>query len=179
MDMTEKTLDSREVYRGKIFTVTRDDIALPNDSRSIREIVHHNGGVCCAAFNDRDELALVRQYRYAFGEVLTELPAGKLEPGELPDEAIRREVREEIGAECSGWRCMGRLYPTPGYCTEIIHLYACRINSIGDTHFDSDENLETLFVPFERAVRMVLAGELTDAKTQTLILRLFAERKMN
>jgi len=103
---------------------------------------------------------------------VTELPAGKLEQGELPEEAIRREMLEEVGAHCTDWKDMGKLYPTPGYCNEIIHLYACRIESIGEQNPDEDEFLEVEFIPLDKAVDMVMAGELPDSKTQTLVLKL-------
>ena len=179
MNMTEEKISSEEIYNGKVIRVTRDKVTAHGESGVIeayREVVHHHGGVCVAAFNDRDEIALVRQFRYAYGEVVTELPAGKLEKGELPDEAVKRELREEVGAEGVDWRFLGNLYPSPGYCNEIIRLYTCRIAAVGETDFDEDENLECEFVPFEKAVRMALAGELPDSKTQTIILKLAAER---
>ena len=172
-DMTERTVQQNEVFRGRIFTAYNDEVEVPGGALTRREYVSHRGGVCCAALNERNELAFVSQYRYAYGQVVTELPAGKLEEGEQPEEAIRREVKEEIGAECSGWRDMGKLYPTPGYCTEIIHLYRCRVTSIGDTDFDDDECIETLWVPLEQAMQMVMSGEIADSKTQVLILKTY------
>ena len=171
-DMTERTLKENEVFRGRIFTAYDDEIEVPGGGHSRREYVSHRGGVCCAALNERDELAFVSQYRYAYRQVVTELPAGKLEPDELPEEAIRREIKEEIGAECSGWRDMGRLYPTPGYCNEVIHLYACRIDSIGEQSPDEDECLEVEYIHIDKAVEMVMAGQLPDSKTQVLVLKI-------
>ena len=176
MDMTEKTVASREVFSGRVMRVFLDEVELPDGRHAAREILRHNGGVCCAVLNSRDEIAFVRQYRYVYGRVVTELPAGKLEPGEAPDDAVKREVREETGAEGTEWRSMGELYPTPGYCGEIIHLYACRLAEMGETQPDDDEFLETLWVPFDEAVQMVMRGELPDSKTQVLILKLAQER---
>jgi len=176
MDMTEKTVSSRNVFDGKIIRVFLDEVELPDGSRAPREILRHNGGVCCAVLNDRDEIAFVRQYRYVYGEVVTELPAGKLELGEDPFDAVRREVHEEIGANGTEWREMGKLYPTPGYCGEIIHLYACRLSSEDEPQPDEGELLEAMWIPFDEAVQMVMRGELPDSKTQTLILKLAQER---
>ena len=170
-DMTERTVQQNEVFRGRIFTAYNDEVEVPGGALTRREYVSHRGGVCCAALNERNELAFVSQYRYAYGQVVTELPAGKLEEGEQPEEAIRREVKEEIGAECSGWRDMGKLYPTPGYCNEVIHLYACRIDSIGEQSPDEDECLEVEYIHIDKAVEMVLAGQLPDSKTQVLVLK--------
>lgn len=170
-DMTEHTLKKNEIFRGRIFTAYDDEVTLPNGNTSRREYVSHRGGVCCAALNDKNELAFVSQYRYAYGQVVTELPAGKLEKGEDPDDAIRRELREEVGAEGTGWRSMGTLYPSPGYCNEVIHLYACRIGEVGEQQPDEDECLEVEFIPLEKAVEMVMAGQLPDSKTQVLVLK--------
>lgn len=170
--MVERTVEQRPVFQGRIFTAYNDRVEIPGGKLTTREYVSHHGGVCCAALNDRGELAFVRQYRYAYGQVVTELPAGKLEPGELPEETIRREIREEIGALCTDWQDMGKLYPTPGYCNEVIHLYACRIESIGEQSPDEDECLEVEYIPLEKAVEMVMAGQLPDSKTQVLVLKL-------
>lgn len=171
----EKTISSDEIYNGKVIRVTRDTVSVPGGT-AYREIVHHHGGVCCGALNDRGEIALVSQYRYAYGRIVTELPAGKLEQGEQPFDAIKRELREEIGAEGRNWRFLGRLYPSPGYDNEIIWLYTCDIDSIGDTHFDDDEQLAEQYLPLEEAVRLVMNGDIPDSKSQTIILKLAVER---
>ncbi|MBE6753667.1 MAG: NUDIX hydrolase [Ruminococcaceae bacterium] len=178
MEMKEHQVSRQTVYEGKIICVHRDNILTADGNPALREIVEHHGGVCCAALNDRGELAFVSQYRYAYDKVVMELPAGKLERGEEPFAAIQRELQEETGAVGTDWQDLGELYPTPGYCTEIIHLYSCRVKSIGETHFDEDENLEIRFIPLEEAVRMVMAGELPDSKTQALVMRVwFAEQQ--
>lgn len=177
--MEERTLEKHEMFRGRIFTAYNDRVSLPNGKESFREYVSHHGGVCCAALNDRGELAFVRQYRYAYGQVITELPAGKLEPGEDPEDAIRREILEEVGAQCTDWQSMGVLYPTPGYCNEVIHLYTCRIESIGAQHPDEDECLDVIFIPLSEAVDMVMRGELPDSKTQLLVLKLAEYMRKN
>lgn len=172
MDLAEKTLTSKVLYDGVIIRAELDSALLPDGTTANREVVRHPGGVCVAALNDKNELAFVRQYRYPYAEIVSELPAGKLERGEDPFEAVKRELKEETGAQSDSWKDMGWLYPSPGYCDEIIHLYACRISSVGEQTPDEDEFLEAEYVPLEKALEMVMRGELRDAKTQTLILKL-------
>lgn len=176
-DLREEQLSRRDIFSGHIFRVHVDEVRLPDGSTSSREVVDHNGGVCVAAVNEKGEIALVRQFRYAYGKTVTELPAGKLEKGENPDDAIRRELREEVGAEGKNWHSMGRLYPTPGYVSEVIHLYSCDISGdIGEQQLDEDEFLNVEFVPLCKAAEMVLSGEIEDSKSQTLILKCAIER---
>ena len=172
MNLTEKTTEVNTVFAGRIITVEHNTVELPNGAAAKREIVRHPGGVCVAAVNAAGEVAMVRQFRIPYEEVLLEVPAGKLEPGEDPLEAIKRELREEVGAVGAGWREMGLLYPSPGYCAEVIYLYACEITEMRAACPDEDEFLEGEFIPLPRLVDMVLAGEIRDAKTQALILKL-------
>ena len=123
-------------------------------------------------------LPFVRQFRYPYKEIVTELPAGKLEKGEDPFDAIRRELAEEVGAQGTNWRSMGKLYPSPGYCGEIIYLYACDIDVSGESHPDEGEFLEVEYIPLKKAVEMVLDNRLPDSKTQTLVMKLWFEKHM-
>lgn len=171
MELFEKTLEKNYVYQGKIINVCRDTVELPNGKTSIREKVEHNGGVCVAPITANNELIFVRQFRYAYDTVLLELPAGKLEKGEDPFEAGKRELEEETGFVAGKYYDLGKFYPTPGYCGEIIYLYAASQLSSTHMHLDEDEYLEVEKIPLDKAVDMVLAGEIPDGKTQTLIMR--------
>lgn len=173
--MKETTLRQTYHFKGRIINLRVDDVALSDGSQTIREVVEHPGGVCVAALTPDGKLPFVRQFRYPYGEIVAELPAGKLEKGEDPLEAVKRELAEEVGAHGTNWRSMGNLYPSPGYCGEIIRLFACDIDVSGDSHPDEGEFLEVEYIPFAKAVDMVMAGELPDAKTQTLVLKLMAE----
>ena len=124
-----------------------------------------------AALTPDNRIYLVRQFRYPYKQVVLETPAGKLEPGEDPDEAIRRELREETGVTADGFLKLGDFYPTPGYTDEIIRLYACRAQSQGATDFDDDEFLEVETLPIGEAVQMVMDNRIPDGKSQALILR--------
>ena len=172
MKLFEKTLHSETKFEGRIITVKLDDVELENGSHAKREIVCHNGGVCAAVLTENDEILLVRQFRYPYQEVLLELPAGKLEKGEDPFEAGKRELKEETGAVANKYISLGKLYPTPGYCGEIIYMYLATELEFGEQSPDEDEFLEVYKISLEKAVEMVMAGDLPDSKTQTMILKI-------
>lgn len=170
MELTEKTLTSREVYRGRILRVREDTVRLPNGKTAEREVAEHPGGVGILALDGGDVL-LVRQYRYAFSRVLTEIPAGKREPGEEPFVTAQRELREEIGATAGKWAELGALIASPGCYGEVLYLYMAQELTFGDTHPDEDEFLDVVRMPFDRAVELCMTGELTDAKTVIALLK--------
>ena len=123
MDFEEKTLDSNIVYDGKVMTVIKDDIVTSNGYKSFREVVIHSGGVVIVALKDENTVLLVKQYRYPLKAVNIELPAGKLEVGENPDFAAKRELEEETGYRAKIWQSLGFINTTPGICTEKLYLY--------------------------------------------------------
>ncbi|MEE0266168.1 MAG: NUDIX hydrolase [Acutalibacteraceae bacterium] len=171
MELYEKTLSSTDIFKGKVIHVTLDEVELPDGRKSKREVVNHPGGVCVAALNDKNELYFVRQFRYPYKEVVLELPAGKLEKDSTPLENGIRELKEEIGAVGKDYRFLGELYPSAGYCGEIIYLYFCRIESIGDNCLDEGEFLNREVIHIDKAVEMVLNNEIKDSKTQTAVLK--------
>lgn len=172
MKLFEKTLSQTELYNGHIIHVHVDDVELENGQPAKREVVDHPGGVSVCILTENDEVIFVRQFRYPYKEVLLELPAGKLEPGEDPFEAVKREQKEETGTTSSEYISLGQVYPTPGYCGEIIRLWACRAQGdAGDLSLDEDEFLCTERIPLSRAVEMVCNNEIPDAKTQIGILK--------
>lgn len=172
MDLTEKQISYDYKFEGKIIKVRLDDALLPNGTVAKREIVEHNGGVCVAPLDDEENLYFVKQFRYPYMEIVTELPAGKLEKGEDPFEAGKRELKEETGAVANKYIYLGRLYPTPGYCGEIIHMYLATELEFGEQNPDEDEFLEIHKISLSEAVEMVMNGELPDSKTQTMILKI-------
>ena len=157
MKLTEKTLKRSDIYHGRIVDFHVDKAELENGRMVTRECVDHPGGVSVAALTKDGGLYFVRQYRYPYHEVVLELPAGKLEKGEDPLEAGKRELREETGVA--------------GYSNEIIYLYACRAASRGEDDPDEGEFLEAEVIPLEKAVEMVMSGEIVDSKTQVLVLK--------
>ncbi|MEM1486067.1 NUDIX hydrolase [Oscillospiraceae bacterium PP1C4] len=167
----EKKLDSTTIYEGKILTLKRDRVELENGSITTREVVEHHGGVAVLALDENNQILFVSQFRYPFGEVLLELPAGKLEKGENPAECGVRELREECGCTAERFVPLAQMYPTCAYDTEIIHLYFASGLHVSDQHLDEDEFLTVERIPVEEAVKMVLDGKIPDAKTQLGILK--------
>lgn len=173
-NLKEKTLNSQTIYDGKVFRIILDDVELPDGNLAKREVALHSGGVCVAALDEEDNLYFVRQFRYPYSEVVLELPAGKLEKGQTPLENGKRELLEETGCVGYSYISLGQLYPSPGYTSEIIHLYACRVKSVGDNQTDCDEFLEIEKIHFSKALEMVLNNQIPDSKTQVCILKLKA-----
>ncbi len=173
MNLMEKPLSAEYIYKGKIINVRRDEAELPNGATAFREVIEHPGGVCVAALTDNNEVLFVRQYRYPYGEVILEIPAGKRDRrDEEPLLCGKRELREETGAEAERFIFLGELYPTPGYCGEVIYMYAATGLTYKEQALDEDEFLSVEKIPLECAVDMVMSGELKDAKTQAAVLKL-------
>lgn len=177
MNLNEQPLSADYKYRGRIINLRVDTALLPNGSSATREVVEHPGGVCVAALTEDGCLLFVRQFRYPYQKVLLELPAGKLDPGEDPLEAGKRELREETRRRGRRYESLGELYPSPGYCGEIIHLYAATGLTFGQMSPDEDEFLEVEKIPLEEAARMVLDNEIADAKTQAAVLKVYCREK--
>lgn len=173
MDFTEKPLKQDYLYRGKIVNLRVDNAELPDGTTALREVIEHPGGVCVAALTEKEELLFVEQFRYPYMETVLELPAGKLEYGEDPFEAGKRELLEETGAAAKNYRDLGKLYPTPGYCGEIIHMYLAENLTFSEQHLDADEFLEVCRIPLEEAFQMVMRNEIRDSKTQVGILKTY------
>ena len=173
MDLTEKPISRTEVFSGRILTMRVDRVQLPDGRESTRELVSHPGGVGVAALTDGGELLLVQQYRYPYGAVLTEIPAGKRDPGEEPLETGRRELEEETGYVADRYEPLGTVYPSPGYTDEVIHLYLATGLHKTAAHPDEGEFLHVLRGPLSRLVQQALDGKLPDAKTQIAILKVW------
>jgi len=172
----EKQLSSEKIFDGKVFRVTRDIVELEDGTQSFREVVHHHGGVCVAALDEQEQLYFVRQYRYALGEEVLELPAGKREQGEDPAACGLRELEEECGCKAGKFRLLTTMYPTVGYCSEVIHIYLAEELTPCRQHLDEGEFLSVEKIPLKTAVDMVLRDEIPDAKTQLAILKIWAQK---
>jgi ADP-ribose pyrophosphatase len=160
----ERKISGETVFEGRVFTVERDRVDC-GGFISTREVVRHPGGVAVLAIDDADRVVMVRQFRYAVGRELLELPAGRLEPGEDPMAAGIRELSEETGYTASRVEPLGRMIPTGGYDSEIIWLYLATGLTEGNPHPDDGEVVRAELVPLGEALRMVLDGSVEDAKT--------------
>lgn len=176
MDFTEKTVKQNTIYEGKVLNLRCDDVTLPDGKGAKREIVDHPGGACILCVRD-GKVALVRQYRYAYGEEFLELPAGKLHRGEDPKLAAMRELEEETGLIAEDLKKLLILYPSPGYSNEKIYIYEAIGVKEGRQHLDEDEFLSVIYLPVAEAVEKVKRGEINDSKTMAALL-LYENRKI-
>ena len=175
MEFEEKTLDSKVVYDGKVITVVKDDVEIFGGHKSFREVVLHNGGVVIVAMKNADTILLVKQYRYPLKNVNIELPAGKLEVGENPDYASKRELEEETGYRAKTWKSLGYINTTPGICTEKLYLYlASDLEFVGE-HPDEGEIIKCFECKIQNVFEMIKNGEINDSKTICALTRAFCK----
>lgn len=174
----EQTEEVQGIFNGKIINVHKDTITLVDGTEAVREVVDHPGGVAVVGLTENNEVLLVRQFRYPYKETIYEIPAGKLEKGEDPLEAGKREFREECGAAAESFEPFGELYPTPGYCGEIIRLFCATGLTFGEQELDEDEYLDVIKMPFGDCVAKIMNGEIKDAKTIIGILKLKELKKL-
>ena len=173
MDFEEKTIDTREIYSGRIIHVKEDIVRLPDGNTEGRELVLHNGGVAVIAVDENKNILMVRQYRKPYEEVVLEVPAGKLEKGENPDDAGIRELREETGYKAHKYKFIGKCYPSPGYLNEIISMYLAEDLEFVGQELDAGEFVEVEKIPLETLYNMVMDNKIVDAKTQIAILKAY------
>lgn len=173
--LIERFAASEEIFDGVVLHVNKDTVTLPDGKSAVREVIRHVGAVCVVPLTEAGEVICVRQYRYAAGQVMLEIPAGKLDDKqEDRREAALRELREETGVRCETLTSLGAFYPAPAYSDELIDMYLAEGLSYGDTDPDEDEFLDVVRVPLEELVDMAMRGELPDAKTQMAVLRVWA-----
>lgn len=163
--MNIETLNSEILYRGRAFNVRRDQIRLPNGKPTTLDIVDHSGAITIVPVDASGVIWFVRQYRHPAGQFLLELPAGTLEPDELPEEAALREIREEIGMAAETIQLLGEFYLAPGYSTEYMYIYLATGLTPAPLDQDEDEILFVEKISVNEAYQLVESGELRDAKT--------------
>ena len=173
----EKKMDSQTIFQGKIITVYKDKVKCPNEKIATREIVRHHGGVGILATVD-DKIILVKQFRYAYNQDTIEIPAGKLEYNEDSNLAGARELEEETGYSAKKLVPITQIYPTPGYCDGIIHLYEAKdvYKVENPLAGDEDEFINVLFIPIDEAYQMVIDQKIKDSKTIIAIMKAYIDK---
>jgi ADP-ribose pyrophosphatase len=164
-------IDRKEIFAGRVIRVSVDQVQLPNGMTIPLEIVRHPGGAAAVAIDAENRICLLRQFRHAAGGYIYELPAGKLEPDEPPEETARRELAEEASVSAATWEPLGAYLSSPGCFTEVIHLYLATGLAPAAGAAEADEVFQVEWRPFSKALEQARSGELTDAKTIIGILR--------
>ncbi len=170
--LTERCIESKLIYDGRVVRLFVDRVALPDGSEGVREYMRHIGAVAVLPLTENEEVICVRQYRYAHGVIMTEIPAGKLDSREEDHvEAALRELREETGARCEKLTYLGLFRSTPAILDEKIDLYLAEGLTFGETDLDEDEFLRAERIPLSTLVQDVMDGKIADGKTQVAILK--------
>lgn len=178
LDLTERSLNSQNVYRGALLDAYRDTVSLPGGGKGTREWLDHPGAAAVVPFFDDGTILLVRQFRFPPRRVFLEVPAGKLDrPGESPDEVALRELEEETGWTAGEIHPLVPIYPCIGYSNEVIHLFVARGLRPGQQRLSEGELVEPVRIPFDEAVAMVVGGQIDDAKSVAAILLSNLERQ--
>ena len=164
-NMEEKTKLSEVVFQGKLLDVRLDKVILPNGKIGTREWINHPGAVCIIPILPNKKIGLIRQYRYSVKKHMVEIPAGKLDRGEYPENCAKRELQEEIGYKANKISFLTNIYPAIGFANEIMWIYLAEDLIKTKTKLEDDEFLEIMPTKLEDALRMVWDGEITDVKT--------------
>ena len=171
MIINEKTISTEEIYSGKVLKIHVDTVELANGHVSTRELVDHPGGVGVIALDSDGMVYMVRQFRKPFGKPILEIPAGKLDKGENPENCGMRELREETGLVCNKLQSLGEFYPSVGYTNEVIYLYLATDFVQGQSNPDEDEFVDVEKIHIDTLFDMVMSGEIKDGKTVVAILK--------
>ena len=173
-ELRETQVDTADVFDGVLLHVKKDTVSLPNGKLAPRELIRHPGAVCVVPLTADGKVLIERQFRYPVNEILTEIPAGKLDgKGEDPELAARRELLEETGAQAKELIYMGKFYPTCAYSDEVIHMYLAKGLTFGQRKLDEDEFLNVETVPLDVLVSEIMAGRIPDGKTQAAVMRAY------
>lgn len=171
-NLTEKQISREEIFHGVALHVVKDKILLPDGTESVREISLHNGAAAVLPLLPDGRVIMERQFRYAHGRVMLEIPAGKLNtPDEPPLDGAKRELYEETGAVAERYTYLGSIAPSPALINEVIYIFLAEDIRIGESHLDKGEFLDVEYFTLDELYEMVMQGEITDAKTQIAILK--------
>jgi ADP-ribose pyrophosphatase len=174
--LTEVLIESSKVFEGRLISVRKDTVKLPNGRTSTREVVVHPGAVAIVPMLEDGRVILVKQYRHAVGKILMEIPAGTLHPDETPEECALRELREEIGYSAGRLEKLTSVYLAPGYSTELIHLFLATDLQPAEGEADEDEFLKPVTLTIDEAIAQIADGEIQDAKTVAALLLVWSKQ---
>lgn len=168
--LVEQQVRSEQLLNGRVINVRRDTVLLPNGKEATREVVEHPGAVAVVPVLDDGRIVMVSQYRHAAGKILLEIPAGKLDKGEQPEDCAARELEEEIGYQCRRLRKLASVYTTPGFSNEVIHIYLAEALIRTQQRLDEDEFLNMEAYTQEQLRSMIADGSICDNKSITGLL---------
>jgi ADP-ribose pyrophosphatase len=166
----------KKIYAGRIIDVNIETALMPDGREVDLEIIQHPGGACALPLHDNGDVTLVRQFRHAAGGVIWEVPAGRIDNEEGPEVCAIRELREEVGLIAGKVEKLGEYISTPGFCTEVVHIYLAESLTGCRQELEDDEYLEVHRLPFDEALGKVDSGEISDGKT--VVALLMAARRM-
>ena len=170
MIKTEKLISSKELYKGTTINLCSDIVEFPDGQRTTMEVVKHNDVVAMVAVDHQNNVLLVKQYRHSAGKSLIEIPAGGIEPGEQPLNAVRRELQEEIGYLPRNIVSLGSFYAVPGYSTQYYYCYLTTDLIPSQLTADDTESIEIVKIPLNQLERRICSGEIGDAKSTAALL---------
>jgi ADP-ribose pyrophosphatase len=177
-DLIEKTLNKKLIYKGKFTELFCDEVELPNGSSATREYLNHHGAAAVLPFIGKENIVLVKQYRYAIGKVTYEIPAGKIDSGETPIECITRELEEETGYIAKKFELLLSFYPIMALSNELVHIFSAFDLEEGSLNPDKDEFVGKKIVTLKNALGMIKDGQIKDSKTIISLLYFCSTRKL-
>ena len=165
-------MSNKLLHKGNLIELHHERVDFPQGGHTYFDIVKHPGGAVIAAINEKNEICLLEQWRHAISKTIWELPAGCLEPNEPPIETAKRELEEEAGVVASEWRDLGYISSSPGFSNELLYLFEARNISDGTLKLDDAEQLQAHWIAIDKAYDMALNGDIIDAKTLAVLLKL-------
>jgi ADP-ribose pyrophosphatase len=176
-----RVLDSQTPFRGNVFSVTSERVLEPNGVSATRDVVRHSGSVVILPVDDagnEPRILLERQYRYAAGDYMLELPAGRVERGEKPMAGAQRELLEETGYKAKEWRKLLFFYPSPGFLDETMTVFLASGLTSGEAQPEEDEKIKYRFSPLSKVLKMIGSGKIQDGKTIASVLWFEHQRQL-
>ena len=166
----EPTIESKDIYQGRIIKLRVDTVQLPSGRTTTREIVEHEDAVCVVPIDENNNVLMVRQYRKAAQLNLLEVPAGGVEAGETPDETVLRELQEEVSVTSGSLRHLSGFWVSPGWATEFMHAYLATDLTPASLPADDDEYISVERVPLDSIPGLIESGEIQDSKSIASLL---------